>query len=841
MLLKKLGKYEIIEWLGGGRFGDVFLARDTIIDKNFALKISRMRREEITILKDEARLLASLNHPNVVRFYNVDFIDNKFVLVMEYIDGKNLRDIVTESGININQAITIMIQIASGLIYAHSHNVLHRDLKPENILITVRDDSQAVKITDFGLAKFIRAGSISASSAGTPIYMAPEAWSGSCSEKSDIWSLGIIFYELLTGIPPFLDDSLDGLKRKIEKSKFLAPKALRHNIPEGIENLIFSTLSLNSRSRPSAQEFWDRIEKTAQAVPAATHINLPERKTEAVELTAVQEEVLASLESSVLLIGQAGCGKTTTLTHAVTKLIEREVPASKLLVCTFTNKAANDIKERLQRTTTVSTYDLWLGTFHTLGFRILCRHAERLNMSDEFIIREPKDIFREMHLTVGKHRINAVIRFVETLKARGITPDKFQPQTAWEKSCHDAYQKYQEYKKEKDLMDYDDLILYAIELLENNQDIRQHYQNLFDYIFVDELQDINPAQYKLINLIYKERIFLTGDEDQAIYGWRGAEREIMYRVPKDYRDIKIFQLNKSFRLAQGIIDIASNLMHRESLMIPGPQTGEVFVYAAKSEQDEADYIVREIKKLRKETFDYQDIVILSRMNYLARLYEETLAKSRVPHALIGGPSFHERADVKPIIDYFQILEETIREKGDFVTFLAKANNLIKIPKRKQKRAAEIYEHHWNNTKLLKPQKLIEDITDLTGIEGESITELHSMALSHRNQDLTGFLNELQLVQDLDLVDWAKDVVKVMTIHSAKGLEFPVVFVVDLVEDIFPLTKKISSQKEVEEERRLCYVALTRAQRRLYLLYPKWRHGRYQHPSRFLIDMLKINS
>ena len=175
MLLKKLGKYEIIEWLGGGRFGDVFLARDTIIDKNFALKISRMRREEIAVLKDEARLLASLNHPNVVRFYNVDFIDNKFVLVMEYIDGKNLRDIITESGISINQAITIMIQMTNGLVYAHSHNVLHRDLKPENILIAARDDAHAIKITDFGLAKFIRSGSISASSAGTPIYMAPEA------------------------------------------------------------------------------------------------------------------------------------------------------------------------------------------------------------------------------------------------------------------------------------------------------------------------------------------------------------------------------------------------------------------------------------------------------------------------------------------------------------------------------------------------------------------------------------------------------------------------------------------------------------------------------------------
>jgi DNA helicase-2/ATP-dependent DNA helicase PcrA len=391
------------------------------------------------------------------------------------------------------------------------------------------------------------------------------------------------------------------------------------------------------------------------------------------------------------------------------------------------------------------------------------------------------------------------------------------------------------------LLDYDDLILYAIELLTENDDIRRHYQDLFDYIFVDELQDINPAQYRLINLIYKKRIFFTGDEDQSIYGWRGAERESIYRVPKDYERIKMFHLNTSFRLAPGIIDIANNLMKREATIIPGPHSGDVFVYAAKSEQDEADYIVREIKNLRKERFDYQDIVILCRMNFLARVYEEALARARIPCALIGGSSFYEHADTKPIIEYLSLLKEITLKAKDLDTFIAKANTLLKTPKKNHKRAAEIYQHHWDNFRLLQLQRLIEDLVDLTGIKGENIVELHSLARSYAGQDLTGFLNEIRLIQELDLVDWTKDVVKVMTIHSAKGLEFPAVFVVDLIEDVFPLTKKMSSQKEVEEERRLCYVALTRAQKKLYLLYPKWRHGRYQHPSRFLVDMLKGDS
>ena len=838
MLLKKLGKYEIIEWLGGGRFGDVFLARDTIIDKDFALKISRMRREEINMLKDEARLLASLNHPNIVRFFNIDFIDNKFVLVMEYVQGETLRDVIGEGGIPIGQSVQILSQIVSALVYAHANRVLHRDLKPENVLITQEKKTQAVRITDFGLARFIRSGSISASSAGTPIYMAPEAWAGKADEKSDIWSLGVVFYELVTGIPPFLDDSLEGLKRKIEKNKYPTPTTLRHDIPEVIEDIVLSTLALDPKARPSAQELFDRITETDHAMRAVTRNRRPRKMTEDLELTPVQEEVLDALNGPVLVLGQAGCGKTTTLTSAVKKLIDQGTPPARMLICTFTNKAANDIRERLQKSSSFPPHDPWLGTFHTIGFRMLRRDAERLDVSGDFIIKQPKDIFNAMQTKVGKYRINAVIRLIEQLKARGITPARFKPQNAWERTCLDAYLRYEAYKNENRLLDYDDLILYAINLLTENDDIRQYYQNLFDYLFVDELQDINPAQYQLVNLLFNQRIFLTGDEDQSIYGWRGAEREIMRRVPKDYADIKIFNLSTSFRLAQGIIDIANNLMKREATIIPGPHAGDVLVYAARSEQDESNYVIREIRKLRKEHFNYQDMVILCRMNFLARVYEESLVKGRVPHTLISGSSLYERADIKPIIEYLSLLEQQLLGPRDLETFIAKASNLFTLSKKNQERAAAIFEHHWDNITMIKIHQMIEDIADLTGHKGEHFTELLALAL-HCEQDLTGFLNEVRLVQELDLVDWTKDVVKVMTVHSAKGLEFPVVFLVDLVEDVFPLTKKMASQKEIEEERRLCYVALTRAQKKLYLIYPKWRQGRYQHPSRFLKDMLSV--
>ncbi|MDH4210412.1 MAG: UvrD-helicase domain-containing protein [candidate division WOR-3 bacterium] len=838
MLLKKLGKYEIIEWLGGGRFGDVFLARDTIIGKDFALKISRMRREEIAMLKDEAVLLASLNHPNIVRFYNIDFIENKFVLVMEYVEGNNLRDIITEGGIDIRKSISILVQLADALAYAHGCRVLHRDLKPENILIS-KKKGESIKITDFGLAKFIRADSISASTAGTPIYMAPESWAGSYSEKSDIWSLCVILYEMLTGAPPFLDDNLDGLKRKIEKARFTSPAVLRHNIPEQIEKIILSALTTDPLSRPSIAEIQDRITQMDEGI-RGEKVRVQIKKTAEIRLTPAQQEVLESLPGAVLVHGQAGCGKTTILTQAVVTLLSQGMPISRILICTFTNKAASDIRERLEKTSRLQTHDLWLGTLHTLGFRILRRDAERLDLDPDFVIKDAKSITQEIGIDVGKFRINAVLRFIEMLKARGVTAQDFEPKSKWEDTCSEVYKKYETYTKENNILDYDDLILFSIKLLEENADIRQDYQNMFDHIFVDELQDINPAQYKLIGLIYNQNIFFTGDGDQAIYGWRGGQKELMYRVPKDYPEVKTFQLNQSFRLAQGIIDIASSLMHRRATVIPAGEKSDVFVYAAKSEEDEAGYVVKEIKKLKNENLSYRDIVILCRMNQLARVYQGAMARARIPHALISGSSLYEHSEVKPIIDYLEVLKECYLQKEKPGNIAARVNNLLKIPKRNAGRAQGVYEYHLANLMMLEPKKLIDDISELTGLCSAEVEELQTLAMGLESRGLNSFLNQVRLVQELDLAGWNKDIVKVMTVHSAKGLEFPVVFVVDLVEDIFPLTRKTSSQKEVDEERRLCYVALTRAQKRLYLLYPKWRHGRYQKPSRFLVDMFKTD-
>jgi DNA helicase-2/ATP-dependent DNA helicase PcrA len=279
--------------------------------------------------------------------------------------------------------------------------------------------------------------------------------------------------------------------------------------------------------------------------------------------------------------------------------------------------------------------------------------------------------------------------------------------------------------------------------------------------------------------------------------------------------------------------------------VPTHERGDILVYAAKTENDEANYIINEIKRLTRKQYRYGDIAILYRVNYISRIYEEALVKARIPHTLIGGSSFYERTDIKPLIEYLELIERHAAanrpQQKSTGKVIPLALTLFKIGKQKRDRAATIMTYHLEHRSVLSPARMIGDIVDVVGLRGENIDELMSLARGYTHLGLSGFLNEVRLVQELDLRDWGKNTVKLLTVHSAKGLEFPVVFIVDLIEDVFPLTKKMASGEDIEEERRLCYVALTRAQKKLYLLYSKRRYGRFQQPSRFLLDMFKKDS
>lgn len=833
MLLKKLGKYEIIEWLGGGRFGDVFLALDTILESRFAIKVARMRPEETGMLKDEARLLAALNHENIVRFYNVDIIDGRLVMVMEYIAGSTMRETIAGGTLDMTRAVGMVVQLLDAVKYAHGMGVLHRDLKPENVLLSQGD---RVKIADFGLARFVVTVPPVTSTAGTPLYMAPEVWRGQYSDKSDIWSIGVVMYELFTGTPPFMDDDLEGLRHKIERRRMLAPNIVQPALPGRLTDAIEACLAVDPLARPDANALLRMVRPETGPVHATGNVTLPGMEAKDLALTPVQEEILARVNGNLLVLGQAGCGKTATLISAILRLVKTGVPAGRILACTFTNKAANEIRQRLAQVMPQIQPDLWLGTFHTLAMRILRRDAERLDINPEFTVADPMDIAERLDVSTGRYRMRGVIRHIEQLKSQGFDAVSFEPRNEWERTCHRVFRRYEEYCRANDVIDYEDLILLSVHLLDEHNDIREFYQYRFDHIFVDELQDINPHQYRLLQLMYRQRIFLTGDEDQAIYGWRGADRSIIYRASKDFPDLATLTLNQSFRLPQAIIDVANNLMRRPAQIVPSPNQGEVLVYAAESFPDEVEYLAREITQLSADGYAFNHIAILYRTHAQGKLFEEGLRDRNIPTNLIGG-SLADCPETSPLLRYLALLNTPETDLG-VEEFLAQATGLLNIAARDRAQARELFTHHRRNGGLLPVSRVFDDILSLVELDGERVAELLAYARDATAPSVRAFLSELRLMQELDLTNWNRDAVRLMTAHAAKGLEFPVVFIVDLVEDVFPLTRTFADEKELAEERRLCYVAVTRAQQKLYLVYPKTRLGRTQLPSRFLVDMFR---
>ena len=871
MIASRLGKYEIKRWLGGGQFGDVYLAFDTILKSEFALKVSRMRDDEIVMLKDEARLLASLNHPNIVRFYNIDAIDGKFVLVMEYVAGLNLREMIKQEGrLTLGKSSAILQQVLSALDYAHRLNVIHRDLKPENILIA-RDG--CVKLTDFGLARFIKAGSISASTAGTPIYMAPEAWAGKFSSASDIWSATAVFYEMLTGRPPFLSDNLEELHARIRTGDFVPPATFEPTLPAAIMALIDKGLSPVSDHRPGPPDFAARLSLDEGAIVVSRidgHRTAP--LPPGITPTPAQQEILDSLAGPILVFGAPGSGKTETLTLGLVKKMNEGMNPGDIMVVTFTNKAAQDIKDRLKKAIPreEGVDDVWVGTFHFQALKVLRRWAPRLDYSDDFEVLAPDQIVSSGSIpNPGPHRTKAILSAIGCFKANGLGPDEVEPKSRWDKECLVFYRNYQQLCRQNNVMDFDDLILNTLKLLEGHEDVRSYYAEKFKFVFVDELQDTNPAEYRLLRHFssINNNIFFTGDEDQAIYGWRGARKDLMYEVYKDYPSIRTFVLNRSFRLPQRIVELAQSLILRnkdfKEHVIPISKTdlGRVVVYPAAHDNDEAVFVVKEISSLvKKKERCYADCAILYRRNVQSRPFETALSEQRIPHTLIGGERFYTRSEVKMFIDYLTALEE-----GDERLARESISRILNLDANQQEKLAamvekpepaersrkldtavkclDIFRSQAREKDLLYPVQILDAIVTTSGAarsdtaRSENIKELFRVAKPFPPGELGHLLEQVRLIENLDLADWSRDAVRLLTVHSAKGLEFPVVFLTGMIEGQFPMLRSLNDPRDLEEERRLCYVAITRARETLYLTYPKVHYGRLHNPSRFIVDMI----
>jgi len=888
MLRRNFGKYRIEKWIGGGQFADVFLVFDTITEKKYALKVSRTREKDIEMLKREAQLLASLEHENIVRFYTAELIENKLALVMEYVDGYSLRKLIEEeSPLDETRAISIISDVLEALSYAHSRGVLHRDIKPENIMIT---SDGIVKLTDFGLA-IILSSSLSFSMAGTPIYMAPEAWSGKMRKESDLWSVACVLYEMLSGYPPFFAETIEDLRNKIFKGKLKKPAKISPELFEILKKALKKDPGERFHSASEMRKaLVNYLRKGGRGVPLKT-VKLKKNISPLLEgLTEEQIEAVLNGDGYFLLLGGAGTGKTTTLVHRIAYLIhEKKIPADRILAVTFTGKAAGEMKDRVEKLIGESnTKNLWTGTFHYLGRKIVSYGIERLGYPEEFqlISRDGREeLFEKATGIRAREKVRAILKEISRYKSNLITPEFLlnNVKNKWRKEIAEAYQKYQKTLFFNGFIDLDDLIFLSVRLMRQYDDIRELFSEKFQHILIDEFQDINRGQFVLLQILSSKHknLFVTGDDDQSIYGFRGASNRFIMEFKRFFPEYREVRLTQNFRSPEEIINIANTLIsHNQSrldkLIIPLRESkGEIIkFYAAKDEQDEAEFVAEKILEEREHGRSFDDIAVLIRLNSLSRPFEEVFSKKKIPFNVLGVGGFYERDEVKASIGFLKFVTGT-RTSQDLQYMLIKflrwnpkdAKTAVKyfdktgkptFSKKFDEDMLKALENFWDyltsfsedQIHIRSPQELLEEVYEITGytkylnekdtpsrlIEKDNINELLGIAGSFKKGEVREFLNHVFMMQHLGEEFRSVGGVKIITIHQSKGLEFPVVFLVGLVEGVFPLFKSVAEKETLEEERRLCYVAITRASEVLYLTYPKRRFRYYQEPSRFLYEM-----
>ena len=621
-----------------------------------------------------------------------------------------------------------------------------------------------------------------------------------------------------------------------------------------------------------------------------------------------QYEAVVNTEGPCLVIAGAGSGKTKVLTHKIAYLIgEKDVKPWDIIAITFTNKAANEMKERIAGLVGDSAKDIWMGTFHSICVRILRRFIDRIGFDTSFIIFDTSDqrtlvknCLKDLAIDDKMFTDRAVLSEISNAKNDMLEPSSYQAKAVGDfrkEKIAEVYELYQKRLKENNAIDFDDIINYTIKILLENQDILEYYSNKFKYVLVDEYQDTNKSQFTLVTLLASKNgnITVVGDNDQGIYSFRGADISNILNFERDFPGTKIIKLEQNYRCTGNILKAANAVIknnevkYKKELWTQNEEGNLPSVYLAENEYDEGTYIATQIEHLkREEYYKYSDFAILYRMNTQSRAIEDIFRRENIPYKIVGGLKFYERKEIKDIIAYLRLiqngsdnlsLKRIINEpkRGIGKTSLDKIEQLSEengIPMYEIIKNAEIYglnrvylnsREFVNVIEELKSQKdnltiseLIKNTLKKTGytkalenentIEAENrienLEEFLTVAMEFEEEfaenSLSEFLEGITLSSDLDNVEETEDSVTLMTLHSAKGLEFPVVFLVGMEEGIFPGYKSISEPSELEEERRLCYVGITRAKEHLYLTCSKQRtifgSTSYNPVSRFIKEI-----
>ena len=623
------------------------------------------------------------------------------------------------------------------------------------------------------------------------------------------------------------------------------------------------------------------------------------------KLNPAQQEAVLHTEGPLLVFAGAGSGKTRVLTYRVAHLIENGVDPYHIIAITFTNKAANEMRERISAITPLGE-QVWVSTFHAACTRILRREIDALGYKSGFTIYDAadserliKECIKELNLNDKDYPPRKLSDVISANKNELITPEEYETKTAGhyrETNMAEVYTLYQKKLRASNALDFDDIIMQTVTLLANHEDVQNKYQNRFRYVLIDEYQDTNHAQYRLVNLLVgsAHNICVVGDDDQSIYGWRGANIENILSFSKDYPNAKVVKLEENYRSTQRILTAANAVISKndnrapKSLWTQNQEGPPIMQHTAATDKEEGAFVANVIKTMTMEDATYSDFAVLYRTNAQSRAIEDQLVMQGLPYRLFGGVRFYERMEVKDVLAYLKAINNpaddlaytriiNVPRRGIGATTITKIQSFAaqmgmpfsqalaesdRIPGLKNKSIkdfanfmaeCEEFAREYPVTALM--AKILEEtgyyrsLNDGT-IEGEgrmeNIDELLTKASQFERESeestLGRFLEDVALVADIDSYQEDSGAVSLMTLHSAKGLEFKTVFVVGLEENIFPSSRaaKDGDITALEEERRLCYVGFTRARQTLYISHAmrRLRYDGFHHnpPSRFLKDV-----
>ncbi|WP_226683060.1 DNA helicase PcrA [Sutcliffiella horikoshii] len=630
-------------------------------------------------------------------------------------------------------------------------------------------------------------------------------------------------------------------------------------------------------------------------------------------LNPMQKEAVKKTDGPLLIMAGAGSGKTKVLTHRIAYLMaEKQVAPWNILAITFTNKAAREMKERVEKLLGPAAEDIWISTFHSMCVRILRRDIDRIGINRNFTILDTtdqlsviKNILKDRNIDPKKFEPRTILGTISSAKNELMNPEQYakQPLGPYEQQVAEIYTDYQKRLKKNQALDFDDLIMTTIHLFKRVPEVLEYYQRKFQYIHVDEYQDTNRAQYTLVNLMADrlKNLCVVGDSDQSIYRWRGADIANILSFEKDYPNAEVVMLEQNYRSTKRILEAANRVIEnnigrkKKNLWTENDEGQKIIHYQADSEKSEAQFVVGKMRELMRQdpTRTLGDFAILYRTNAQSRVMEEMLLMSNINYTIVGGTKFYDRKEIKDILAYLRLIANpdddislqrivNVPKRGIGATTVDKIANyaaqhdisiytalaevdLIGVSGRATSQLKEfrsLIEGYVQMQEYISVTELVEEVLEKSGyremlkadktIESQSRLENIDEFLSvtknfeekYDDKSLVAFLTDLALVADIDKLDEEdpaqQEGVILMTLHAAKGLEFPVVFLIGMEEGVFPHSRSLFEEAEMEEERRLAYVGITRAEQQLFITNAQMRtlFGRtnINPPSRFIKEI-----